>query len=141
VADFDRYEIVEDDEFVIRHTPDILWRNSTTGVNRLVLMDYWRGTYGRRRDQNLFEMPTRFVLGAVGDYNVDGWANLVWRCVSDCEPGEEGFRMWVRLNPRSSAENQDEPWLHYEFIELVGQCEESSGDCVLDSNLQLLGPG
>jgi hypothetical protein len=145
VADYDRYEFL-DPEFAIRDTPDILWRNTVTGENRLALMDWWFGTYGLRREQIIAPRPPEFVVGGVGDYNLDGWADTLLQCEgANCNGGTGAFEIMVRLNPHGpSTPDPARPWRNYEFTALVGKCGALGGTapaCNIGTDLAILGPG
>lgn len=144
-ADFDRYEILDNDEFAIRAAPDLLWRNRVTGENRLALMDYWAGSYAVRRTVALPSLPPDFIVGGVGDYNVDGWADVLWECRGTTACTEGQVEVWIRLNPHSpTAPDPDRPWRNFEFTQIAAQCRQSNGtlgNCILDSETRLLGPG
>jgi hypothetical protein len=130
-----------------RRVARILWRNQQTGALQLWLMDYWFGSYGRRRFFTLDSSMSRgdeWRLAAVGDYNADGHTDLLWLCVADegevC--GSRTFDLWTRRAPNALSQPA-EPRPAFEFVrtcdgELSYQGRDPSqfefGDCAPDGS-------
>lgn len=73
------WEMVAIDDMNEDDTADIIWRNSTTGENGIWLMG---GENGQEVDEIVTiesELNPEWSIRGSGDYNGDGFADLVWR--------------------------------------------------------------
>lgn len=73
------WEMVAIDDMNEDSTADILWRNQRTGENGVWLMG---GSNGQEVDEIVTldsESNTQWAIRGTGDYNGDGFADIVWR--------------------------------------------------------------